>query len=141
MCALVRNDSGESPRTIRDEPGMRSLLLLGTARFDSAEEDFRKIVTGRIVIARSGSDVAIRILYAGSVFLGAEKEGRIATPVCALVRNDKEGGRYRAARVGFFCHCEERKRRGNPHPVCRERFLRTVKRETDCHTSVRTGSQ
>ena len=32
--------------------------------------------------------MAIRILYAGSVFGGQEREKRIATPVCALVRND-----------------------------------------------------
>ena len=41
------------------------------------------------VIARSGSDVAIRILYAGSVFGGRKKRERIATPVCGLVRNDR----------------------------------------------------
>ena len=40
------------------------------------------------------------------------------------------------------CHCEEGEaRRGNPFPFSRSNIVPGTKRSTDCHASVRTGSQ
>ena len=72
-----------------------------------------------------GADNAGR--RAGSGWVGIVREW-----VCQIKKNFPE----------LVCHCEEGEaRRGNPFPFSRSNNVPVTIWSTDCHTSVRTGSQ
>ena len=122
VCALVRNDMQKTDGLQRLQGVVRNdtsppVIARSEATWQSVFLRRHKTMRKYLRQIRRSCEFALSAAYC-SVLLQGE---RIATPVCALVRNDK---------LGRYAHTRAR-------PQCTA-FLPG---DADCHTSVRTGSQ